>query len=199
MVKPILSRSRVLCAGALAWFAACDSPATPTDAPAPVPSASQLASARLEATQLVELRQVTARFANFAKAFDAGYQARITPCWEHATHGAMGYHYGDPSLIDANVELLRPELLMYEPNAGGQLRLVGMEYIVPLDAWELAGHDLSDPTDVPVLLGQPYTRHSFLPIFKLHIWLWRNNPEGTFADWNPKVSCASAEDTEIFQ
>jgi hypothetical protein len=51
---------------------------------------------------------------------------------------------------------------------------------------------------VPQLLGQRFTRHSFLPIFKLHIWLWQNNPSGTFADWNPKVSCKNAETTEIF-
>jgi hypothetical protein len=51
---------------------------------------------------------------------------------------------------------------------------------------------------VPQLLGQRFTRHSFLPIFKLHIWLWRTNPSGTFADWNPKVSCENAESSEIF-
>lgn len=45
---------------------------------------------------------------------------------------------------------------------------------------------------------QKFTRHSFLPIFKLHIWLWQNNPSGTFADWNPKVSCKNAEESEIF-
>ena len=73
-----------------------------------------------------------------------------------------------------------------------------MEYIVPLAAWEEAGHDLSDAADVPELLGQRYTRHSFLPIFKLHIWLWRNNPEGMFEDWNPKVSCEHAAETEVF-
>jgi hypothetical protein len=191
-------RSCVAAASVLA-LAACDRPDTPTDAQASVASATQLASAKAEATQLVELRQVTARFENFDKAYAAGYQTQITPCWEHATHGAMGYHWGKTALIDANVALLEPELIMYEPQAGGHLRLVGFEYIVPLAAWEEAGHDLSDPNEVPQLLGQKFTQHSFLPIFKLHIWLWRNNPAGTFADWNPKVSCASAEETEIFQ
>jgi len=28
--------------------------------------------------------------------------------------------------------------------------------------------------------------------------LWENNPSGTNADWNPKVSCKYAETTEIF-
>jgi len=78
------------------------------------------------------------------------------------------------------------------------MKLVGLEYIVPLAAWEAAGHNLNNTADVPELLGQKYTRHSFLPIFKLHIWLWENNPSGSFADWNPKVSCKYADSTEVF-
>jgi len=101
-------------------------------------------------------------------------------------------------LFDATVNLLEPEVVIYEPQQGGHMKFVGMEYIVPLAAWESAGHDLNNPNDVPELLGQKYTRHSFLPIFKLHIWLWQNNPSGTFADWNPKVSCQHAETTEVF-
>src|SRR5262245_18698287 len=145
--------------------------------------------------QLVELRKVTARFQNLEEAKQAGYNAQITPCWAHHAAGAMGYHYGKPALLDANVDLLEPEVVMYEPQAGGNMRLVGMEYIVPLAAWQSAGHDLNDTNDVPELLGQRYTRHSFLPIFKLRIWLWRRNPTGVFADWNPKVSCANADST----
>jgi hypothetical protein len=50
----------------------------------------------------------------------------------------------------------------------------------------------------PELLGQRFHPHSFLPIYKLHVWLWRDNPAGMFADWNPKVSCAHAAETETF-
>lgn len=25
--------------------------------------------------------------------------------------------------------------------------------------------------------------------YELHVWLWRNNPLGMFAPYNPKVSC----------
>jgi hypothetical protein len=147
---------------------------------------------------LAELRQVTARFHSLEAAMEAGYETQITPCWAHHSAGAMGYHYGNTDLLDATVDLLQPEVVMYEPQAGGHMRLVGMEYIVPLAAWEQAGHDLDDPADVPELLGEQYTRHSFLPIFKLHIWLWRQNPAGVFADWNPKVTCDHAESTEVF-
>ena len=149
-------------------------------------------------TQLAELRQVTARFQSLAAAKQAGYATEITPCWAHHSAGGMGYHYGNLNLFDATVDLLQPETVIYEPQAGGYMRLVGMEYIVPQAAWAAASHDLNDPTDVPQLLGQNFTRHSFLPIFKLHIWLWQTNPSGTFADWNPKVSCQNAEESQIF-
>jgi hypothetical protein len=140
--------------------------------------------------QLAELRQATAQFHNFDKAVEAGYSVAITPCWEHRTLGGMGYHYGSPSLIDGTVSLLEPEALMYEPGPNGHMRLVGMEYIVPIDAWQGASP--------PTLLGQEFHPHSFLPIYKLHVWLWRDNPRGMFADWNPKVSCKHAAETEYF-
>ena len=147
---------------------------------------------------LADLRRVTARFHQIDAAKLAGYSTQITPCWAHHSAGGMGYHFGNTNLFDATVDLLNPETVIYEPQAGGHMKFVGMEYIVPLDAWAAANHDLNNPNDVPQLLGQKFTRHSFLPIFKLHIWLWRDNPSGTFADWNPKVSCKNAESSEIF-
>jgi hypothetical protein len=144
-----------------------------------------------ENRQLAELRRITAPFHNFEHAAEGGYGTPITPCWEHRTQGAMGYHYGNPELIDGTVNLLEPEVLMYEPGAGGQMRLVGMEYIVPIDDWSGASP--------PRLLGQDFHPHSFLPIYKLHIWLWRENERGLYADWNPKVSCEHAEETEYFE
>jgi hypothetical protein len=164
---------------------------------APV-SASRVDAAPESNSALTALRQGTARFQRFEAAKAAGYSTQITPCWAHHSSGAMGYHYGNTSLFDANVDLLAPEVLMYEPQKGGHLKLVGMEYIVPIEAWKQAGHDPNNSTDRPELLGQKFTPHSFLPIYKLHIWLWQNNPQGTFADWNPKVSCASADSTEVF-
>jgi len=183
---------------------ACDSAdtTTPSDVLAPIGNAEitrhgTISASREQNTQLADLRQVTARFHDIEAAQDAGYEAQVTVCWAHSSAGAMGYHYGKLP-FDATVDLLEPELLMYEPQPGGHARLVGMEYVVPFAAWAEAGHDLNDPDDVPELLGQKFTPHSILPIFKLHIWLWRNNPEGMFEDWNPKVSCEHAAETEVF-
>lgn len=188
------SLASVLVAVALVACNRSNEPAAPVTSPAFANSPN----ATTDGDELAALREVTARFQNFEAAKQAGYAEQITPCWAHHSAGAMGYHYGNTQLFDANVDLLQPELVIYEPQAGGHMRLVGMEYLVPLDAWEAAGHDLNNPADVPELLGQKYTRHSFLPIFKLHIWLWQNNPSGTFADWNPKVSCQYAESTQVF-
>lgn len=176
---------------AAAGLAAC-APDAPLAAPAEAaahPHASQAASPAVQ-RELAALRRQTAPFHDFARAVEAGYAAPITPCWAHESLGAMGTHYGNPELIDGTVDLLYPELLMYEPGPGGHMRLVGMEYIVPVDAW-------TDETP-PMLLGQAFHRHATLPIYKLHVWLWRDNPRGTFADWNPAVSCAHAAGTETF-
>jgi hypothetical protein len=174
-------------------------------APPDAPSASQHGAAHdrnLDRTpdlnrQLVQLRKATAQYHNFEKAIDAGYAVAITPCWESLSQGAMGYHYGNLSLLfdEGTVNLLEPEALMYEPGPGGQMRFVGMEYIVFIDEWE-AVHGMG--ANPPELLGQEFHPHSFLPIYKLHIWLWRDNPRGIFADWNPKVSCRHADDVEYF-
>ena len=152
----------------------------------------------IDKKQLAELRKVTERFKSLDVAKKAGYATQITPCWAHHSLGAMGYHYGNTNLFDATPKLLEPEVVIYEPQKNGRMKLVGLEYIVPLDAWSVAGHDLNDVTDVPQLLEQRFTRHSFLPIFKLHIWLFEKNPSGTFADWNPRVSCRFADSTEVF-
>ena len=183
-----------------AVLAACDYTSEANEAiaaPAFVQSVSNVTQVTDE-NDLAALRRVTARFHSIDAAKAAGYATQITPCWAHHSAGAMGYHFGKTSLFDATVDLLEPEVVIYEPQKGGHMRMVGMEYIVPLEAWAAAGHDLKNPNDVPMLLDQRYTRHSFLPIFKLHIWLWQQNPSGTFADWNPKVSCKNADSTETF-
>ena len=138
--------------------------------------------------ELARLRRATAPFHNIDRAEMADYDTPLTPCWYHSELGAMGYHYGNLALLDGNVELLRPEALMYEPGPTGNYRLVGMEYIVPMDAWGGEGN--------PSLLGQEYHPNETLGLYTLHVWLWRNNPNGMFTSWNPKVSCEYAEVSE---
>src|SRR5262245_14209704 len=143
-------------------LAACQEKKEPSE-PALVRSANRDVRST-DQTQLTELRKVTARCHSIDSAKQAGYSTQITPCWAHHSAGAMGYHFGKTNLLDATVALLEPEVIIYEPQAGGHMKMVGMEYIVPLAAWEAAGHDLNNSNDVPQLLGQRFTRHSTLPI-----------------------------------
>jgi hypothetical protein len=96
--------------------------------------------------------------------------------------GAMGFHYGNTAFIDGNARLLEPEILMYEPQPDGTLRFVGLEFVVPLSA----------SATPPTLLGHTFHRNDAFQLWVLHVWLYRENPSGMFADWNPSVSCAAA-------
>jgi hypothetical protein len=165
-----------------------------TDAPLPpAPRASESASlSRSESAlgedvrqDLAALRQVTATFHRPEAAAAAGWSAQITPCMtDPAGTGAMGFHYGNPSLIDASVRADSPELLLYEPDETGRLRLVAVEYIVPLSAW-------TSPHP-PRLFDRDFRVNEAFQVWALHAWVWKENPSGMFADWNPMVFCAHA-------
>jgi len=34
-------------------------------------------------------------------------------------------------------------------------------------------------------------RYGSIQFYELHVWAWKDNPHGSFADWNPKASCAA--------
>lgn len=138
--------------------------------------------------ELQQLKEATTAYQDLAAAEAAGWDTPITPCWYDHSQGGMGYHYAKVSGIDGNVSLLEPEALMYEPQSDASMRLVGMEYIVPIDAWS--------GSNPPSLAGEEFTRLDALGIYALHIYLWKNNPDGMFALWNPDVSCQYADESE---
>jgi hypothetical protein len=147
--------------------------------------------------ELARVRADTAAYHDVQAAIAAGYgpfadSAGIL-CIDHPPDGAMGIHYVNGALVgDDRVDAGMPEALIYEPQADGTLRLVGMEYIVFQDAWH------ADParTGPPTLFGQTFhaggadNRYGIPAYYALHLWLWRHNPSGQFEDWNPKVSCS---------
>jgi hypothetical protein len=97
------------------------------------------AASASNASRIAQLRRLVARFHDFDAAVKAGWAAPITPCLVAADlpsqpgSGAMGLHYGNLAYIQDGgvVDLLQPELLLYEPEKSGKLRFVGVEYIVP--------------------------------------------------------------------
>ncbi len=139
--------------------------------------------------KLVQLvRDATRQFMNVNSATAAGYQPFLG-CVSGPDHGAMGVHYVNGALVgDGEIDASKPEALIYEPSAEG-MRLVGVEFVVIAETW-LAHH--SSP---PVLEGQTFqlinspNRYGLPAHFELHVWAWRDNPNGAFVDWNNKVSC----------
>ncbi len=137
--------------------------------------------------QLAQLRRATAPFQNFNKGVAAGWDTPVTVCWFHGQLGAMGYHYANIPSIDGAVSLLEPELLVYEPKRNGGFRLVAVEYIVPIAAWQGA--------TPPSLLGQQFHDNG-AGLYILHVWMSLHNPSGMFMDWNPNASCQYAAESE---
>lgn len=133
---------------------------------------------------LARARAATAGFHRFTEAAPAGYDFLfLDMCMELPGTGGMGFHYVDTGALDATLDVAHPEALLYEPGTNGQNRLVGLEYVIPAAAW-------TSPNP-PVLFGRELTLNQF-DLWALHVWIWKNNPAGIFADWNPDVSCANA-------
>jgi len=135
------------------------------------------------------VRKVTRSFLDPAAAADAGY-GPLLGCVSSPQDGAMGQHLVNGALVfdNATLDPRQPEALMYELR-GGRLQLLGVEYIVPAAAW-----DAQNPGP-PALLGQAFAfigspnRFGLAAFYELHVWAWRENPHGTFTDFNPRVSC----------
>lgn len=102
--------------------------------------------------------------------------------------GAMGVHFLNPALVGPTLDPMKPQVLIYAPK-GDKLELVAAEWFVPL---------ATGVKERPVLFGQSFGgpmegHHPLMPAsmthYDLHVWLWRDNPEGLFSPTNPAVKC----------
>jgi len=140
---------------------------------------------------LVKLvRNATRQFQDFHAATDAQY-GPFLGCVSGPQEGAMGIHFVNMGFVgDGEIDVNHPEALIYEPK-NGQLRLVGVEYLVTVEDWQ---KNHPEP-GAPVLEGQVFhfndspNRFGLPPFYELHVWAWQNNPHGAFVDWNTLVSC----------
>jgi hypothetical protein len=131
------------------------------------------------------VRNANDRFKDVAVAVKEGYAP--IPCASGIDGGAMGIHYVNGELIkDEKVEIGKPEAVMYEPGADGKMKLVAVEYITTKGPANLGGQ-LFSFTNAPNRYGLP-------AFYELHVWAWKDNPKGAFADMNPEVSCEHAHD-----
>jgi hypothetical protein len=144
-----------------------------------------------QAKDLAALRQAVAPLRELSAAKQAGYTVAVGDpsdghtCLSDPPLGAMGIHYLNTTLVDDTVVVSKPEIMIYEPQQDGSSQFVGVEYIVP---YSIHGEDQSPP----VLFGQNFTKNATFQLWGLHVWVGRNNPSGTFAMWNPDVSCQFA-------
>lgn len=181
-----------------------------------VSPATRAASPAIAEPTLAEVRALTAKYRDVRVALAEGYVAAPGNMCETSAMmgrgelGAMGIHYFRPDLLGisgppnprvdgtgTHVDFRKPAILIYEPQADGSLELVAVENLVFRKAWHAAGHK-APPTfhgrSFDAMEDDPATHadeaHGFEPHYDLHVWLWRDNPKGTFAQFNPNVSCA---------
>ena len=140
--------------------------------------------------ELVKIvRESTERFRDVAIAQQEGYSL-LFGCVSGPDAGAMGLHYVNGSLIgDDVIDPTRPEIVIYEPLPDGRLKLTGADFLVFADVWN-AHH-----SGAPELMGQLFhlfespNRFGLPAFYTLHVWAWKENPNGTFVNWHPNVSC----------
>lgn len=172
-----------------------------------------------------EVRAATERFTDIKVALAEGYivdPMRVCETAQmlgkDANMGAMGVHYFRPDLLGitgppnprvsgtgTHTDFLQPSVLIYEPQADSTMKLVAVENLTFVSAWEAAGH-----TDPPSYQGVPFDRmqddpatemdeaHGFEPHYDRHVWVYRTNPNGMFAQYNPDVTCANQIDGSAF-
>jgi hypothetical protein len=209
-------RSLFALAASAVVLVACSQSDTQQQAATPDAAAVAPATPGLSDADLAALRAASERFNDVKVALAEGYiedpsgmcviatEAGLT-----AEDGAMGIHYLRPDLLGlaqapgrvngtgTHMDFSKPAILMYEPQADGSLKLLGVENLVWAAAWKQAGN-----AEPPTFNGTPYNymednpatpldeAHGFEPHYDLHAWIYRDNPKGLFSSWNPAVSCA---------
>ena len=127
------------------------------------------------------LRRVTAPYHDLNVAIGDGF-VLLHPCEERPGEGPVGTVYVHVDrLLDGVIDPASPDALIYEPSRNGRPKLVGVEFALPYGLW-------SQP-EPPEFLGASFQPENEFGVWALHLWVWRNNPEGMFAESNPRVSC----------
>ena len=168
---------------ASALFAACTdtAPVAPISQSATATRAAFAKATPQEVNQAVAtMRRVTARYHDLNVATADGF-ILLHPCESLPGEGPVGTVYYHPGrLLDGAIDPALPDALIYEPREDGRARLVGVEFAVP-----------NTGQATPTLLGATFQREDEFGVYALHAWVWRNNPDGLFAETNRQVSCGA--------
>ena len=163
---------------------------------------------------LEEVRIVAERYRDVTVAIAEGYTTDNKCVTSEmlgfpASMGAMGLHYVRRDLLGlpdkpsgrvkgtgTHTDFRHPAMLVYEPKPDGSLELVAVENLVFASAWhESAGKDPPQfhGRNFPLLKDDPATRvdeaHGWEPHYEQHLWVLRDNPNGAYSPFNPRVTC----------
>jgi hypothetical protein len=135
------------------------------------------------------VRKSTARFKDVKVAEAEGY-ALTFGCVSGPDAGAMGLHYINFDLVKGGViDATHPQAVIYEPTSNAGVKLIGADYLVLADTWN------KNHSSPPELMGQLFhlfdspNRFGLPAFYTLHVWAWKENPNGAFVNWHPNVSC----------
>lgn len=151
---------------------------------------NQLTSAQGALLQAV--RDSTSRYKDVSAAEADGYQL-LFGCVSGPDSGAMGLHYVNLSLVGSGVvDAAHPQIVIYEPQPDGSKKLIGADFLIIASQWDQAH---PPGTGAPQLMGQLFhyfeapNRFGLPAFYTLHVWAWKDNPNGAFVNWHPNVSC----------
>ncbi len=164
---------RVALAGALLAAGVVLTPAMATEGAALTP-------------ELERVREAVAKYKDPIVAVHDGYLSTLA-CVRYPD-GNMGVHFLNTQLIGPEPDPMKPQILLYEVADGG-LQLAGVEWFVPVatgveDTPQLFGQAFEGPME-----GHEPIMPAALHHYDLHVWLFKDNPNGLFYHANPEVSC----------
>lgn len=130
--------------------------------------------APLPVKELAEARSATARYQDVQRALRDGYVdiGVVLP--------NMGRHFLNESLLDTKFDAGRPEVLVYMEDLGGRMKLVAVEYAVPLNLTITPPAGFAGDADT-------WFADERFQLWTLHAWIWRDNPDGIFNPTNRRV------------
>jgi hypothetical protein len=179
-------------------------------------SATTLLGAKDVAAEIEKVRQATKKYEDINVALAEGYvpappgdcvtaaKEGLPPEW-----GGMGIHYIQPKLLkikgakprvhgdSTHTDFMNPAILLYEPQADGTMKLVGVENLVFLHAWQRAGNQAA-----PTFAGRHYDTmadsaateqdeaHHFDPHMDQHVYFANSaDPRTQLNPFHPSVTC----------
>jgi hypothetical protein len=73
-----------------------------------------------------------------------------------------------------DLDLTRPNALVYAPRPDGGLKLLGIEFVSKTPA---------------TLFGRAFELSRAVHYYTLHVWIWERSPDDLFAADNPRITC----------